>query len=951
MKDENGNGLPDFFEDFENWKKLADTDDDGLPDSIEEYLGSDANNIDTDNDGLNDYYEIFDTYTDPTKADTDENGVDDGEEDFDGDGLTNIQEFANETYPYDDDSDFDGLFDGDEVNVYITDPLIADTDGEGLLDGDEIVLGTDPLVQDTDADGTLDCDEKFNQTFTHKVANEDCAVTEVSVTMDCTGNINRTTSIDSVMNIDILSSEVVGLIGEPFEIETISEFDAATIAFKVDTEKLGDTEFDNLLFLWYDEENSKFVELETILDEENGIVSTVTTHFSKYMIVDSRTWYDAWRTNLDYSGGLEAMPVDTVLVIDKSGSMDYSDIDMITDAANCYIDTMKQGDRAAIVTFASSASLRYALTDNKIELSKSLSGITPGGGTNFDAAILKALSVFDDDSRTRIVIFMSDGEDSVATTTLTKIDESGVIFHTVGYGSANSTYLKDISKAGKGEYYEALYQEDLVEIYTDLSLFYNIDKTDTDGDGLYDAVETAGIRLLNGKIIYGCDPSDPDTDDDGLLDGQEIDSKPLLSPYTKVTDEHVVGYYFLMESDPTRIDTDFDYYEDGNESNRKKWEATKLYDELIDDSKSIYGTNPSTDTAFRLNGTLSRMPIGEGSIAVKNVYNFQRSSNFLYEHNSNYTSTFEILPEKKGVYAITVTNVSNIYDVDIKVESEKKDCWGNTVITEVIQIDQEPLVGNNQVTFYYELKNLSPNVYNPVAYYIYIDNNVAASYNVLISQDNWVYAPYGGYIHLTGSYYTNEMYYTSSESIYSVIKDARKFLYNETLEDNFQEYLEKHKDTPTGISDFVFNELCLRDAELFARMQPLPKDLDSAMSDIGNFTSISGVVLMLFPQLDIISAICTVTGGATALYSLYSTGTNSLQKAMFDGEYNVVFSSTTSEFSLFSDDAEYTVPLTFAWTEAPYINRYAPNGVLRDKVIVFDTYRIASYENGGWNIS
>ena len=45
------------------------------PDSIEEYLGSDPNNIDTDGDGLNDFYEVFGTYTDPTKADTDDNGA------------------------------------------------------------------------------------------------------------------------------------------------------------------------------------------------------------------------------------------------------------------------------------------------------------------------------------------------------------------------------------------------------------------------------------------------------------------------------------------------------------------------------------------------------------------------------------------------------------------------------------------------------------------------------------------------------------------------------------------------------------------------------------------------------------------------------------------------------------------------------------------------------------
>lgn len=68
MKDKNGNGLPDFFEDFDNWLKLLDTDGGGLPDSIEEYLGSDVNNTDTDGDGLGDYYEVFATYTDtPTR--------------------------------------------------------------------------------------------------------------------------------------------------------------------------------------------------------------------------------------------------------------------------------------------------------------------------------------------------------------------------------------------------------------------------------------------------------------------------------------------------------------------------------------------------------------------------------------------------------------------------------------------------------------------------------------------------------------------------------------------------------------------------------------------------------------------------------------------------------------------------------------------------------------------
>ncbi len=520
MKDENGNGLPDFFEDIENWGKFADTDGDGLPDSIEEYLGSDANNIDTDNDGLNDYYEVFGTYTDPVLVDTDENGTTDGDEDFDKDSLTNHEEFLNETYPYTDDTDCDGLSDGDEFNVYNTDPLTSDTDGEGLLDGDEIVLGTDPLVQDTDADGTLDCDEKFNQIFTHKVANEDCAVTEVLVTMDCTGNINRTTAIESVMGKDYLCTEVVGLVGEPFEIKTTSEFDTATITFKLDTEKLGEDEFDNLLFLWYDEENDEFVELETIYDEENSAVSIVTTHFSKYMVVNKLEWFEAWRNTPSYPSASD-IPIDTILVIDESGSMSNSDIKMATDAASCYIATMREGDRAAIIAFSSSANVMCHLTDETNKLLNALSFIHAGGGTDFNKAISNAILEFDDAESKKMIIFMSDGQASVSNDVLTSIKSSDIIINTVGLGSANQTVLREIAKAGNGLYYYAITADELSGIYEEISMAELINSDDTDSDGLYDVYETQGMMMSNRKVIY-TDPLKTDTDGDGLTDGEEI---------------------------------------------------------------------------------------------------------------------------------------------------------------------------------------------------------------------------------------------------------------------------------------------------------------------------------------------------------------------------------------------------------------------------------------------
>lgn len=46
---------------------------------------------------------------------------------------------------------------------------------------------------------------------------------------------------------------------------------------------MGDVPFENLMFLWYDEENGRFVELETILEEENEVmVGRLTIVSSSY---------------------------------------------------------------------------------------------------------------------------------------------------------------------------------------------------------------------------------------------------------------------------------------------------------------------------------------------------------------------------------------------------------------------------------------------------------------------------------------------------------------------------------------------------------------------------------------------------------------------------------------------------------------------------------------------
>ena len=64
--------------------------------------------------------------------------------DSDGDGLTDAEEQAWGTDPFNPDTDGDGLSDGKEALFYHTDPLNPDTDGDGYSDYEEIVSGNDP---------------------------------------------------------------------------------------------------------------------------------------------------------------------------------------------------------------------------------------------------------------------------------------------------------------------------------------------------------------------------------------------------------------------------------------------------------------------------------------------------------------------------------------------------------------------------------------------------------------------------------------------------------------------------------------------------------------------------------------------------------------------------------------------------------------------------------------
>ena len=140
--DTDGDGMPDWWEaehgldPADPADAALDPDGDGLANLAEYAAGTDPHSPDTDSDGMPDVWEIA-------------NGIcpffaKDAIEDADGDGLANIDEYLSGTDVNIGDTDGDGICDGDERNLYFSDPLETDFTGASA---------TNSVIPAIDADG------------------------------------------------------------------------------------------------------------------------------------------------------------------------------------------------------------------------------------------------------------------------------------------------------------------------------------------------------------------------------------------------------------------------------------------------------------------------------------------------------------------------------------------------------------------------------------------------------------------------------------------------------------------------------------------------------------------------------------------------------------------------------------------------------------------------------
>ena len=329
---------------------------------------------------------------------------------------------------------------------------------------------------------------------------------------------------------------VPGLIGNPVDISLAGgKLNEAKIIFHYDPAQLK-TNPEDLAILWYDETTKeiKVLDEETIVDTENNTLEISTTHFSKYGVVELEKWNASLAQHLP-TVRTSKIHYNLILAIDCSGSMYGTKMRNTIASAQNLVDSITNDDYIAVISFESNAKEILGLTkvnsSNRQEIKNKIGTLYADGGTNFDAALRKALEYYVNDANSSsLIVLLSDGESSVESSTIEQLKNNAMRVMTVGLGITSyraRELLENIASETGGSYLDAD-AENIQEKFSEIAEYDLGTFVDSDDDGIPNIVEKIGMRDQYGNII-STDPTNKDSDGDGIIDGEEMGTYISLS--------------------------------------------------------------------------------------------------------------------------------------------------------------------------------------------------------------------------------------------------------------------------------------------------------------------------------------------------------------------------------------------------------------------------------------
>jgi VWFA-related protein len=144
-------------------------------------------------------------------------------------------------------------------------------------------------------------------------------------------------------------------------------------------------------------------------------------------------------TPTDVSGIGASVPLTTLLVVDISGSMNYGGkLDSAKAAAAAYVDQMRSGDEAGLLSFNTRITYVQPVTADREKLKLAIQGLIATSDTAMYDALSQGIDLLKNVSGRKAIIVLTDGMDNrsklKADDVITKIDPSGLSISTIGLG-------------------------------------------------------------------------------------------------------------------------------------------------------------------------------------------------------------------------------------------------------------------------------------------------------------------------------------------------------------------------------------------------------------------------------------------------------------------------------------------------------------------------------------
>lgn len=515
-----------------------------------------------------------------------------------------------------------------------------------------------------------------------------------------------------------------------------------------------------------------------------------------------------------------------------------------------------------------------------------------------------------------------------------------------------------------------------------------------------------GLLMLNGPLSK---TSNIDTDGDGIPDFLELNSKLLTKLYgvntTKTsasmsqiisllaknnTSKSIVNSSQLgvklayaanrtsngngnatayalsvpmeqFKESPVSPDFDHDYYIGNDDKHPKKFDRTLIVDKCISDTDSIKGINPSRSSYNSNNGALIEMAYSEGS-ARKNAFDFDRSNSAEYRVDG-YSSRFSLIPEQFSDYEFRVLYVDSLADVEFKVTYIEKHIFSADEIIEVKPVSA-PCLTNDGAYYYYALVP-------GIDYTISVNHKCnTPGYEVIVSQNNWFYAPDGAFAQFSanssnsyGLYNDHNLFYLRDTTVKTVIENycTQKLGFTSATVGDFENLTEAQK-----------RESCADFADKFIKLY-VDSSEQVSLDFLGNVVSYTG---------DVVSsagAIFTAAGATTLSNFAAAAGVcvvvwdivvkiedhnqkkyrESIADSFYNGKYNIVMDVVGKKKNKM--DAPGYTPVVetyysidwYAWENAGYVYKYTVDGTgknsrNRAKSITKLNYYIPQKTSSGW---